>query len=318
MQNRSRRVVAAVVATVLCLLASMRVGLASPLTFDRTAISPYDDYCDGYGMPGATGNGYVSVLKVSTGVTDKTDDPLLDSIVSYDRAEAADAYLGQINMITASSFNGIMGNIWGYDLAVAEEIRNHTQEPLFTVQQYDGSPMPVYDAAPLLQAGQALFGTSQARRFPPAPGSQMICANKSATAYRPRQGVPEEAKGEAYGVWSYLSISLARDRSRAASLFIEDVGLWTKNDHQADLVRFLDEHRRAVVQSALDCGRNQGAVYDRTYIAYAYVMMQPGQVGTALTVAPYVTLARKALPAGGFDQLRTMTLREWEHALGLQ
>ena len=47
-------------------------------------------------------------------------------------------------------------------------------------------------------------------------------------------------------------------------------------------------------------------------------MMQPGQVGTALTVAPYVTLARKALPAGGFDQLRSITLREWEHALGLQ
>jgi histidine decarboxylase len=318
MQNLSKRGVAAVVATVLFLLASMSVGLASPLTFDRTAISPYDDYCDGYGMPGATGNGYVSVLKVSTGVTDKTDDMLLDGIISYDRAEAADAYLGQINMITASSFNGIMGNIWGYDLAVAEEIRNNTQEPLFTVQQYDGSPMPVYDAAPLLQAGQALFGTSQARRFPPAPGSQMICANKSATAYRPQQGVPEEAKGEAYGVWSYLSISLAKDRGRAASLFIEDVGVWTKNDNQADLVRFLDEHRRAVVQSALDCGRNQRAVYDRTYIAYAYVMMQPGQVGTALTVAPYVTLARKAIPAGGFDLLRSMTLREWENALGLQ
>lgn len=29
---------------------------------DKTAISPYDRYCDGYGMPGAYGNGYVSVL----------------------------------------------------------------------------------------------------------------------------------------------------------------------------------------------------------------------------------------------------------------
>ncbi len=32
---------------------------------DKTALSPYDCYCDGYGMPGSQGNGYVSVLKVS-------------------------------------------------------------------------------------------------------------------------------------------------------------------------------------------------------------------------------------------------------------
>lgn len=54
---------------------------------DKTAISPYDRYCDGYGMPGAYGNGYVSVLKVSVGTVKKTDDILLDGIVSYDRAE---------------------------------------------------------------------------------------------------------------------------------------------------------------------------------------------------------------------------------------
>ena len=41
---------------------------------DKTAISPYDDYCDGYGMPGAYGNGYVSVLKVSAGTVEKTND----------------------------------------------------------------------------------------------------------------------------------------------------------------------------------------------------------------------------------------------------
>ncbi|MEG1624401.1 MAG: histidine decarboxylase, pyruvoyl type [Raoultibacter sp.] len=35
-------------------------------------MSPYDDYCGGYGMPGAYGNGYVSVLKVSAGTVEKT------------------------------------------------------------------------------------------------------------------------------------------------------------------------------------------------------------------------------------------------------
>ena len=65
---------------------------------DKTAISPYENYCDGYGAPGAQGNGYVSVLKVSVGTVEKTDDFLLDGIVSYDRAEINDAYVGQINM----------------------------------------------------------------------------------------------------------------------------------------------------------------------------------------------------------------------------
>ena len=77
---------------------------------DKTAISPYDDYCDGYGMPGAYGNGYVSVLKVSAGTVEKTNDELVDRIVTYDKAEAADAYVGQINMLTASSFCGMAGH----------------------------------------------------------------------------------------------------------------------------------------------------------------------------------------------------------------
>ena len=68
---------------------------------DKTAISPYENYCDGYGAPGAQGNGYVSVLKVSVGTVEKTDDFLLDGIVSYDRAEINDAYVGQINLLTA-------------------------------------------------------------------------------------------------------------------------------------------------------------------------------------------------------------------------
>jgi histidine decarboxylase len=78
---------------------------------DKTAIGPFDDYCDGYARPGASGMGYVSVLKVSTGVTQATDDTLLDGIVAYDLAEANDAYIGQINMETAPSFSGVAGHI---------------------------------------------------------------------------------------------------------------------------------------------------------------------------------------------------------------
>lgn len=291
-------------------------GSAETQIFDKTAISPFDDYCDGYGMPGAKGQGYVSVLKVSTGTVEKSDDMLIDGIIAYDRAEAADAYIGQINMLTASSFNGLTGSIWGYDIAVAEEIKNDTLKPLFSLKQYDGSSMPVYDAAPLLKAGQALFGTEKARRFPPAPGSQVICANKSVVSYRPAKGKPNPDKGEAFGVWCYLSISIARDRTKSASLFIEDAGSWTENAREEEMVKFLKEHQRNVAKSIIDCGRNQSVLYDRTYMTYAYVMMKPGQVGTALTVAPYVTLAKKALPGGNFDNLGKMSLREWEKSMG--
>ncbi|HHD2803666.1 TPA: histidine decarboxylase, pyruvoyl type [Clostridium perfringens] len=124
---------------------------------DKTAISPYDRYCDGYGMPGAYGNGYVSVLKVSVGTVKKTDDILLDGIVSYDRAEINDAYVGQINMLTASSFCGVAGQVWGHDLAIHDSIANNEIKPLYELKQFDGTPLKVYDAKPLLDAGIELF-----------------------------------------------------------------------------------------------------------------------------------------------------------------
>jgi len=285
-------------------------------TIDKTAIGPFNQYCDGYGNPGAEGLGYVSVLKVSTGVVEKTDDELLDGIVAYDRAEANDAYIGQINMLTASSFSGLAGQIWGYDLAVSETIRENRQKPLFTVTQYDGSDLPVYDAAPLLAAGKALFGTEKQRRFPPAPGAHVICANKSVTSYRPINGIPDAAKGESYGVWSYIAISIAKDRGRDASLFIEDAGLWTSNPSAKELDTYLKKHRESVLWSIVACGKDQSVVYDRTYISYAYVIMQPGQIGTALTAAPYVVLARDAVPEKGFAELGKITLKQWEQAVG--
>jgi histidine decarboxylase len=281
---------------------------------DRTAISPYDRYCDGYMSPGAQGNGYVSVVKVATGTVAKTDDFLLDGIVAYDRAEANGAYIGQINMLTASSFCGVAGQVWGYDLAAADIIAGKGETPLFEAKQYDGSPLPVYDAKPLCDAGAALFGTAQDRRFPPAPGAHVVCANKSVTIFRPKEGPLQE--GQANGVWSYIALSITRDRDTAADLFIEDAGLWTRNDNPDDLRAFLEEHRRSVAWSIVACGEDQSVLYDRTYIAFAYTIMKPGEVGTALTVAPYITLARDAVPSGGFHQLNEMTLSQWAEEMG--
>jgi histidine decarboxylase len=285
--------------------------------FDRRAIGPHADYCDGHGQPGAVGLGYVCVLKVATATVEKTDDALLDGIVALDRAEAAGAYLGQINLATVSSFCGLAGHVWGHDLATADVIAEGRQAPLFSVSQQDGSALPVFDGQPLLDAGQALFGSAEARRFPLAPGAHVPCANKSVTAFRPRRSAPDAARGEAHGVWCYLALAIAREREVAADLFMEDAGAWTRNDDADELARWLAGHRRAVADSVVACGLGQRVLYDRIYISYACTLIPPGHLGTALAVAPYLVLARKALPGGDFDRLAGLTLSEWERAVGL-
>ncbi|HEX6291704.1 MAG TPA: histidine decarboxylase, pyruvoyl type, partial [Herpetosiphonaceae bacterium] len=90
------------------------------------------------------------------------------------------------------------------------------------------------------------------------------------------------------------------------------------NDNPDDLKAYLDQHRKAVAWSIVACGQDQSVLYDRTYMSYAYTIMQPGEVGTALTVAPYVSLARNAIPSGGFNQLNSMTLSEWVKEMGFE
>lgn len=285
--------------------------------FDNRAIGPHASYCDGHGQPGAVGLGYVCVLKVATAIVAKTDDALLDGIVALDRAEAEGAYLGQINLATASSFCGLAGQIWGYDLAIADAIAEDRQAPLFSVSQHDGSALPVFDGQPLQDAGRALFGSAEARRFPLAPGAHVLCANRSVTAYRPRQGPPDAARGEAHGVWCYLALAIARERDVAADLFMEDAGAWTRNDDADEFARWLAGHRRAVADSVVACGRGQRVLYDRIYISYARAIIPPGHLGTALAVAPYLVLARQAVPDGDFARLADLTLSAWERRVGL-
>lgn len=277
---------------------------------DKTAISPYENYCDGYGAPGAQGNGYVSVLKVSVGTVEKTDDFLLDGIVSYDRAEINDAYVGQINMLTASSFCGIAGQVWGHDLAAHNDIIEKKIKPVLEIDQYDGSKLHVYDAKPLLEAGIELFGTEKERRFTLLPGAHTICANKGVTAYRPKEDRSLK-EGEAYGVWCFIALSLSANRDNCADLFIEDAGLWTKNDSAEDLKAFLEEHRKSVAWSVVSCGQDSHVLFERTYVGFAYTIMKPGEIGTSLTCAPYVSLARNAVPSQGFNSLNKISLKEW-------
>jgi histidine decarboxylase len=125
------------------------------------AVGPFDEYADGYGNVGSSRLGYISVPKLETGVVAADMDEVLEGIVSYDRAETNGAYVGQINMVAASSFNGLNGAVWGYHLAKDEKIADGSIKPLFMRKRSDGKEIPVYSVDPLLDAGKRLFGTER-------------------------------------------------------------------------------------------------------------------------------------------------------------
>jgi len=303
---------------------------------DLTAVSPYPKFCDGYSRPGQQGTGYVSVLKASCGQCEKTCDDVLDGIVSYDRAEANDGYIGQINMETASSFCGVAGQVWGMDLAF-NSVLEHAQ-PLFVERgvNADGSDLPVYDAGPLFDAGIALFGREKCRVFPPVPGGHVICANKSGLSFRPKDRPPKylEGVGEGYGVWAVIALSFTKDKTRSADLFIEDTGSWpskctpelpydtmNKEELSNALDAWLQSHRRAVVKSIIACGVDSDVSFDCTFIGWSYIIMDPGWIGTSIACAPYISLAKNAILKNQqgcpqYDLLNQTTLAEWEHRHG--
>ena len=55
---------------------------------NRVALNSGSKYSKGFMEDGNIGEGYVAGLKVDAGTRIKTDDNILDNIVSYDRAEA--------------------------------------------------------------------------------------------------------------------------------------------------------------------------------------------------------------------------------------
>jgi histidine decarboxylase len=271
------------------------------------AVGPFGPYCMGYMNPGASGLGYISTLKLSTGIVSMQGlDPGTQGIVSYDRCEENDAYIGQINMGTASSFCGVNGAVWGYHLAVADEIANGTLQPLY-MQQQNGGSIPVFPVAPLLDAAQRLFGIVEQRRFPPMPGAHVICANKNATVAGPTW------------VWSAIAIAIAQDRSSAANLFIEDASSYgDQNTPESAVIAYLNQTQQNVTYSMILCGQDQEVEYTEIFVGYKYQFVPDGYEGCALTCAPYVVLAQDAIPPNAqASDILNMTISQWEQALGL-
>ncbi len=262
------------------------------------AIGPFDDYCDGYGNQGASGTGYVSVLKLSTGTVAKTMDTVLEGIVSYDRAEKNDAYAGQINMIAASSFTGLNGVVWGYDIARHDGLIDGSVKRLMSRKRGDGAEVGVYPVAPLLEAGVELFGTAASRRFPLLPGSHVICATKDVTVSGPTS------------VWSAIALAIAEDRGRDSSLFIEDVGQDVPGYTHAERTHALYARMEQIVDSVVLCGEDQDVKYKEIFVGFKTEWVPAGYVGCALTCAPYLVLAKNAVPSPPSELLK-MSLSQW-------
>jgi histidine decarboxylase len=270
----------------------------------------------GYSNPGAAGLGYIAALKLSAAtvranIEGRQLDEVTAGIASYDRCEAADAYMGQINMLRASSFCGINGAVWGYHLAAAGVIQAGELKASYrySQQRQDGKLIPVYRAEPLLDCTKRLFGTAKQRRFPLMPGAHVICAYKS-----------ETRSGPAW-VWAAIALAIAEDRETAASVFIEDHGSFDgrglgESDDQK-VKALLEDKLRSVTASAIICGEDQNALYREIFASYKYTFVPEGCSGTALACAPYILLAQDAVPASGAASMNNMTISQWEEAIGL-
>jgi histidine decarboxylase len=265
-----------------------------------------------------TGRGYIATMKLSVGtVTIGELDEGTEKIVTYDRCEAGDANISQVNMITASSFCGLDGAVWGLDLARASlppDPLFHSQD-LFTAEKWAAfardtaiPPVTFYNGAGLLEATERLFGhtTHADRRHPPLPGAHVVCANKSATV-----------RGPGYA-FALLGIAIPADREQHACLFIEDTGVIPAKPGTPppDMPTILAQRRLAVAKSMTLCARNYGDVtYTVAYINAKAVYARHSEVGCALACAPYVLLAQDTVPRAGTKALATMSLPDWEEEI---
>ena len=247
----------------------------------------YEDYCSGYQNTGNVGNGYLLGMVIGVGKTKvsniKEGSDNLEKIDAFDRAEVEDTNIGQINMITVSSFCGPMGKIWGLDLAKSEE--------LYDKDEY--TPSGVYSLKPLMQATKSLLGTIEDKRFPFMPGSHVPCASKYITSSEPTV------------IYSSLTIAIPKDRQKNACLLMEDIGEVNSINNETK-TRLLER----AVESVSRIGDNQKVLYNEIFTDLKMVKISKGEAGCALVAAPYFSIAKNAIPSD--KSLNEISLSEWE------
>ncbi|MDY6794394.1 MAG: histidine decarboxylase, pyruvoyl type [Actinomycetota bacterium] len=264
----------------------------SPRDVIRSSIGPDDQYCVGFTGIGGYCVSPVMAIGSARENFSSSGSPMLDAIMAYDSAEVEDVYIGQINMITVSSFCGPQGVIWGYDVA-----RNEIEGPPLFVEGelWEFNGLSIKSGEKLRESSRMLFGTRKNRHFPLLPGGHVSCASK----YRSFRGPVV--------LYAAIAIGIPEDRSCDACLLMEDVGCC--NDVLVGGRDLKARKRIAVnmIRSVLGVGENQGISYREVIVDVITREIGRGEVGCALVAAPYFQLARKAYH---YD-LTDLSLQEW-------
>lgn len=273
----------------------------------KLPLSDYPQYCTGYQNPDNHGSGYVLCLCLEIGKVPVTfrhpGSDLLDRINAFDQAEASGTYLGQVNMIQVSSFCGLQGVIWGYDIARHRKLKKKSDLLLTKLPDYRGEKVPVYSASPLFEAGRKLIGTRDKKRFPILPGSHVPCATKNISKFGPCH------------LYCALAIGVPEDRDANACLLMEDIG---EIGNGAGNTKLLETNKQNIIKgvanSILAVGKNQNIRYKEIYVQLTDLKVDGGEIGCALVAAPYLALAQNALPQGisTVKQMKRMSLQNWE------
>lgn len=234
------------------------------------AFSKYGDFCEGY-APGQDGK-YILCLKFGIGVAKKQfghqGSATLDQINAFDKAEVEGANLGQINMVTVSSFSGPGGLIWGYDLLSLPKIE---------IPELNQGGVKVYSGEPLVFATEQLVGTVTKPIFPVLPGSHVLCASKNIKKTGPCL------------IYAAIGLGIAEDRNNAC-LMMEDVGEIEKKNYSTEYVLKIKDN---LVKSVLEVGKNQRVKYKEVFVIVKVHDIKEDEIGCALVASPYLSLPKK-------------------------
>ncbi|MFH1047328.1 MAG: histidine decarboxylase, pyruvoyl type [Patescibacteria group bacterium] len=268
---------------------------------DTKFLSPYDQFCRGI----FDSDHYVVALNlVAAKIATDSDGAFhqLDGIAAFDGAENAQAYMGQINMITVSSFCAPQALIWGHHLATV--VDEPDSKHLLDVEQWDGQRVPVHSANGLIRATTSLFGTADQRLFPLAPGTHCPTACKTVVSNKP--GL----------IYALVGIGVSQPNSGSASIFMEDAD-YVAHDDSARLGLVREQSITVIAESVMTIAKNQKTKCDIIYASYVELEIGEGEAGCAGVFIPYITLAKKAVPPGGIEELRKLNLNEWQRAINI-
>jgi len=239
------------------------------------AMSPYEDYCMGYPGQGPYFTGFVLGSSAVPTRLGHKGSSMLDNINAFDMTEIDNTYLGQINMITVSSFCGPHGLLWGHDVASEDSFSINEKMTESDLKEFEG--IKILSGKNLRKATEELFGTLDNKKFPLFPGSHVFTAQKFISLPGPTV------------LYGTFAVGIPDDRESSACLFMEDVGEIEK-DTEEEKRKLMKNMIRSVEQ----IGKNQRISYKTIYVDIITQKVEKGETGGVLVASPYFLLAKNA------------------------